>query len=468
MKNFLRVDNGETLEDLSRGMGQGLHWFPEHFSLSRLAAVMVGMANGEGGVVLIGLAPRSNQVTGVSDAPETADRIIQAALLCDPPLILPMPRLVDLPAGQVLRQQIPAGLPQVYSLEGRYLERENTQTNPMPARRLRQLLMERGVVQFEAQVPPGAALVDLEPSKIEAYLNGLGISAESLQSGWQQYLLPRGCLKGQAQGLAPTYAALLLFGKTPQRWLPNATILAVRFPGVSYGDAFIKQEIAGTLPEQLRQAEAFMLSNLRRRVQLVGLERQEMLEYPAHAVRELLVNAVAHRDYNQGGDMIHLNIYSDRLEVISPGKLPGPVNLENLLEARFSRNAVLVQLLADMGFIERLGYGLNRVVTLMRQAGLRPPRFEENGGTFKVTLWGESSDQQPPLDLSAYTALGLNPRQQMALEFLARQRRISSREFQELCPDVHAETLRRDLADLVGRGILLKVGDKRATYYILK
>ena len=211
-----------------------------------------------------------------------------------------------------------------------------------------------------------------------------------------------------------------------------------------------------------------MLSNLRRRVQLVGLERQETLEYPAHAVRELLVNAVAHRDYNQGGDMIHLNIYSDRLEVISPGKLPGPVNLENLLEARFSRNAVLVQLLADMGFIERLGYGLNRVVSLMRQAGLRPPRFEESGGTFKVTLWGESGDPHPPVDLSAYVAAGLNPRQQMALEYLARQRRISSREFQELCPDVHAETLRRDLADLVGRGILLKVGDKRATYYILK
>jgi ATP-dependent DNA helicase RecG len=156
--------------------------------------------------------------------------------------------------------------------------------------------------------------------------------------------------------------------------------------------------------------------------------------------------------------------------VHSPGGLPGPVTLENLLEARFSRNAVIVQALSDLDYVERLGYGLNRVVELMRQNGLRAPKFEETAGAFRVTLYAEQ--MRPAHDLSHgpafYQDLELNPRQQMALDYLARRRRITNREYQELCPEVHSETLRRDLVDLVERNIVIKVGDKRATYYILK
>jgi ATP-dependent DNA helicase RecG len=156
--------------------------------------------------------------------------------------------------------------------------------------------------------------------------------------------------------------------------------------------------------------------------------------------------------------------------VTSPGGLPGPVTLDNLLEARFSRNAVIVQVLADLGFVERLGYGLDRVVTVMRQSNLRLPRFEETAGCFKVTLYGagEMALRGPLPDLSRYQEMGLNLRQNMALAYLAVNKRISNSQYQELCPEVHSETLRRDLADLVKQSVLLKVGDKRATYYILK
>lgn len=462
-------------ELLGGSMGPRLHWFPEETSASKLAAAMVGMANTQGGVVLLGVAPRSGVVQGIQHPQEAQDRVFQAALLSDPPLVLPIPRLVRSAQGQVLWISIPAGLPHVYNLEGRYLGRENTQTNPLSPRRLRQLLMERGVIQFESQVPPGASLVDLDEAKVQAYIDLLPLPAERFQEGAaadsaarQQVLLHRGCLKQVNGALAPTYAGLLLFGSYPQQWLPNAAILAVRFSGDSLGDRFLKQEIAGTLPEQLQQAEAFFHSNIRRLVRIEGLAHTEKPEYPSDAVRELLVNAVAHRDYNLGGDCIHLRLFSDRLEIQSPGGLPGPVNLGNLLEARFSRNAVIAQVLADMGFVERLGYGLNRVVSLVRQEGLRPPLFDETGGAFRVTIWGETLEAPAPLDLPAGIEEGLNPRQQLALAFLARHRRITNREYQDLCPDVHPETLRRDFADLVERKLLLKIGDKKSTYYIFK
>ena len=261
---------------------------------------------------------------------------------------------------------------------------------------------------------------------------------------------------------------MLLFGSHPQRWLPTATILAARFSGTGFADRFVKQDITGSLPEQLRQAESFVKSNLQSVVRLVGLTHQETLEYPLEAVRELLVNAAAHRDYNAQGDSIHLNIFSDRLEVTSPGSLPGPVTLDNLLKARFSRNPIIVQLLSDLGFVERLGYGLDRVVSIMWQSGLRPPRFEELAGSFRVTLFNAPLHDVAPPEIARYRSLDLNPRQEAALNFLLTQRRITNSDYQELCPEVHPESLRRDLADLVSRGVLIKIGDKRATYYILK
>jgi ATP-dependent DNA helicase RecG len=148
--------------------------------------------------------------------------------------------------------------------------------------------------------------------------------------------------------------------------------------------------------------------------------------------------------------------------------LPGPVTLENLLEARFSRNAVIAQVLSDLGYVERLGYGLNRVVQEMRQNGMPPPSFEDTPASFKATLYGEASLGHPVIDLSSYNDLQLNPRQQAALAYLARHKRITNRDYQTLCPEVHPETLRRDLVSLVSVGVLIKVGDRRATYYILK
>jgi ATP-dependent DNA helicase RecG len=466
---------------LQRGKGAGLHWYPEDVPVARLAATLVGMANSSGGVVVLGVSPHSGQMLGLAEPEAMIDRVFQAALLADPPLVLPLPQEQRVGQVRLLLVTVPPGLPHVYNLEGRYLGREGAQTNPLPARRLRQLLLERGAVQFESQSPPDATLDDLDPQQVAAYLAALQLPAGELS---EVVLLRRGCLQRvrpepstaaptaptapTAPRYRPTYAALLLFGRRPQQWLPSAVILAVRFAGTTFGDQFIKQEIGGSLPEQLRQAELFLRDNLRQVVRMKGLTHAEVLEYPFDALRELIVNAVAHRDYSLQGDTIHLNIFADRLEISSPGGLPGPVTLNNLLEARFSRNAVIVQALADLGFVERLGYGLDRVVELLRQASLRPPRFEEVAGSFRVTLSGEPAQAAPSPGLARYQNLAINPRQEQALVFIAAHRRISNSDLQDLCPDVHPETLRRDLVDLVNRGVLIKIGDKRATYYVLK
>ncbi|MCZ7551054.1 MAG: hypothetical protein B6D39_02200 [Anaerolineae bacterium UTCFX2] len=475
---------------LAQGIGSTLHWFPADVSVYRLASVMVGLANGCGGRILIGIAPRSPQVQGIHDIEKALDTVLQAALLIDPPLVLPIPDTEVIDNRMIMVVSIPAGLPDVYNLEGRYLGREDSQTNPLPARKLRALLMERGALQFERQTHPEAALDDLDPDAVSEYIRWLGLpDTEPVEP----LLLKRGCVRWRQEAettrrrsakrnavdradeisrvLRPTYAGLLMFAKEPQQWLPNATILMARFTSRSLSDRFAKKEARGALPDQLRQAEAFLRENISSQVRLVGLTHQEAPEYPFEVVRELLINAAAHRDYNNQGDNIHIHLFADRLEVISPGGLPGPVTLENLLEARFSRNAVLMQLLSDMGFGERMGYGLKRVVEALRRNGMRQPVFEETGGVFRVTIFRaveEDSQERTLQTLKVLQDVTLNPRQEQAVSFLIRHRRITNRDYQDLCPEVHSETLRRDLVDLVERDILIKIGDKRATYYILK
>jgi ATP-dependent DNA helicase RecG len=458
--------------------GEGIAFHPEAVTPENLAETLVALANAEGGSILVGVGlqsghPSRRHSLASSDAAaspelsELLERALQAALAADPPLIIPLPQLVEVEGKTVLEVIVPPGLPHVYSTNGRYLIREGAQNVPLNPRQLRRLMIERGAVSFEALVPDGARLDDVDWDRAERYLSGLGgLPAASREEA----LLRRGCL-AQTQGgeLRPTCAGLLLFGREPQRWVHASEILVARYAGTTMSDRFVKEEIRGTLPEQIRRAEAFVASNMRRGVRLLGLERVEETEYPADVVREAIVNAVAHRDYQIRGDEIRILMFSDRIEFYSPGRLPGHVTIANLVNERFSRNEIIVQVLSDMGFIERLGYGIDRMIRLMAEAGLLPPRFEETAAGFRVTLVGHGEALiSEEADARRWRHLGLNERQEKALAYLVEKGRITNSEFQELCPDVSAETIRRDLADLVRRNLLLRIGDKRATYYIFK
>lgn len=449
---------------IEEGRGPEVDWFPGDINQSSLAETLVAMANSGGGQVLIGISPRAGQVQGVQHPEEILDRIFLASLASEPTLVLPVPRKIQFEEKTILWLVIPPGLPNAYSLNGRYLGREGTRNVPLTARRLRSLLVERGILPFETRIAEDASLSDLDEAQVHAYLDVLEVSPEG---PWQEVLIQRGCLRRMAGKPIPTYAGLLLFGKNPQMWLPNATILAARFQGDSLAERFLKKEFTGSLPGQVQQANQFILDQIARRVQVTGLIHQTTPEYPQEAVRELLVNAVAHRDYNLQGDTIHCNLFASRLEIISPGLLPGPMTLDTLLKARFSRNPILMQILSDLGFVERIGFGLDRVVAAMRDNQLPPPVFEEFAGCFRVTLH-QRAPEVLPFQVPFSQETELNSRQVAVTRYLVKNKQVTNRQFQDLCSDVHPETLRRDLVDLVRRGILIKIGDKRATYYVLK
>jgi len=266
-----------------------------------------------------------------------------------------------------------------------------------------------------------------------------------------------------------TTVGLLLFGKAPQRFLPQSGLVFVKFSGTEpRGEGGLpgydrREEIGGPLARVIETTWRLMRGEMRDGAVVKGLEREERPEYPLFAVREALVNAVCHRDYRVKGRRIEIRMFTDRLEVISPGGLPGFMTVDNLVEEHFSRNPRLVAGLFQWGYIEELGLGIDRMIEEMTQAGHAPPQFTPKPNSFTVTLTNRKDRRATPIWEKT-----MNERQARALTYLRERGQITNREYQQLCPDVSAETLRLDLVDLVDRGVLMRIGAKKGTYYILK
>lgn len=466
------MDTIDIAQIYAQGQSETLAFEVEGAPVSRLAETLAALANAQGGSVLVGVDPATDTVKGVREVDAAREKAMAAGLRCEPPLVLPRPGMVMLEGKPILLVTIPSGLPHAYALRGKYMTRDGKKNRALGPRQLRDLLRNRGEGNFEAQALPGATLDDLDRERVHGY-GQLFLSEDTARHRWDEATLDllyrRGCLAKENSTYRPTVAGLLLFGREPQRLLPSAEILLARYQGTEMSDAFIRDTARGSLPDQIRAAEAFLVTNMRKGARIADFKRDEKLEYPLSAVREAIVNAVAHRDYQIRGEEIRVLMFSDRIQVYSPGRLPGHITVENIVEERFARNEVIVQVLTDMGFVERLGYGIDRILRQMREAGLPKPQFAETANGFRVTLRGAGEEfVAGGPDRDRYRNLPLNERQNAALQFLHQNNRITNRDYHELYPDVSDETIRRDLADLVEAGLLLKMGDRRGTYYILK
>lgn len=452
-----------------KGQSESVTFDLESAPVNRVAETLAAFANAQGGLLFLGIDPKTNAPRGIKDAETALDKILAACQRCEPPLVLPRPETVTLEEKEILIVEVPIGLPHAYGLRGKYLTRAGKKNIALGPRQLRELLRARGEANFEMLPAPNAALDDLDDALVKKYAVDFLGDPSPKKDAIHDLLLRRGCLIKDGNSFRPTISGYLLFGAEPQRAFPSAEILLARYAGKQMTDEFLRESVRGPLPEQIRRAEAFVVANMRKGSRIDGLQREDKPEYPIPALREAIVNAVAHRDYAIRGDEIRVMLFSDHIEVYSPGKLPGHVTVDNIVEERFSRNEVIAQVLADLGFIERLGYGIDRMIRLMREWGLPAPRFAETANGFRVTLRGPGEKLVvDEIDRSKWQKLNLNERQLAALEFLAKNQRITNRDYREMFSDVSEETIRRDLADLVENGVLLKMGDKKGTYYILK
>lgn len=325
----------------------------------------------------------------------------------------------------------------------------------------------------DLQPAPGATLDDLDRTLIEAYrsealkrrpdpdLAGLDTPA----------LLERlGAARQLRRRLVPTLTGALFFARDPQRFYPSLTITFLHFAGTATThpdpDAPLyldNREFRGPIPAMIEAARAAVFQRVGRRAVVSGFRRQDVPDYPEIAVREAIINAVAHRDYSRTGSFIQIRLFDDRIEVQSPGGLAGGLTVDDLVHEQYTRNPHVMRLLEGLGYVERRGVGIDEMIAAMEQAGLPRPLFEDRRTSFWVTLYGPRASQ---IGVD-YVRLGLNDRQIQAIAYLRERGRITNREYQILF-DVSERTALYDLSDLVDKGVLLPVRGGRGRHYILR
>lgn len=263
----------------------------------------------------------------------------------------------------------------------------------------------------------------------------------------------------------PTNAALLLFGRDPQRFLPCAEVRCMHFHGTEIQRPVPFYRIfKGTVFGQVDMAVDFVMSKLNRSVGTRAESSQAPVrdEIPHDVIREAIVNAVAHRDYTSAG-AVQVSVFADRVEVWNPGTLPASLTTESLRHPHGSipRNHRLCEVLFLARYIEKYGTGTLMMIRESLAHNLPEPDFAQRGGEFTVALWRDWLTDR------VMAELWLNERQKQAIIHLKARTRIANSEYQALVRVARA-TATRDLEGLLIKGVLEKVGTTgKGTYYVL-
>ena len=433
-------------------------------SAQALAETLVAFANTDGGTILLGV-DAAGEVTGELQI-EDVDSVLRAALAyCRPIVRTELERIEDR-GGLAVAIIVPRSADLHGLTDGRMLIRSGEGNAPMDAQRVQYLAVSKATLDFEKEIVPDASRDDLDPEVINDYIEHRQKRVgRDLSETPDELLHLLGVMTRSGQ---ITVAGILLFGKDPQAFLPQSGVTYVRFPGKEpQARCTRREDFDGALARIIERCWQVLLVELRGEAIMRGLKREEYTILPLEAVREALVNAVSHREYRLTGRRVEIRQYDDRLEIISPGSLPAYITLDNMVEEHFSRNSRVVKGLYEWRYIEELGLGVDLIYSLMQQQGHPPPEFKADQNTVVVTL-RRGVGIPLPLRFAPDEEGRLNERQIKAILYLRQYGRITQREYRDLCEDVSPETLRLDLADLVDKSVIVKIGDKKGTSYILK
>src|SRR6266702_1037283 len=393
-----------------------------------MAERLCGMANAQGGVIIIGVEDAKYKIIGVPDdrLAMTIDTVLRAARQnVKPELVLdpPEPEIYTVDGKKLVVATVKPSHGPVYQAHGIYWVRRGTHTVSLGLPELLEMANDRGLVDWEHQPVRNGTLEDLDLEKVKAYLARR--SANSRQASRfkeiERVLLGMECaVKTSNDEVVPTNAGMLFFGSHPQERIIQSDVACVLFRetvGASrYADRRI---ITGTLQELIDGAELFLSRYIAVGAKVEGFKRIDIPEYSLEVLREAVINAVMHLDYSKRGESVRVFCYPDRVEIHSPGLLLPGITVEQMERGEVQsklRNPTLANLLMGIpGYMERLGSGIRFMLDDTKRLGLPGSQFREvnefvvtfrkapalvapqTQPQYRETLWGDDQDAQPEI-----------------------------------------------------------------------
>jgi len=371
------------VEIIARGESEKVEFKASLSEEREIMETICGFSNTAGGIILVGVND-NGEIVGVETGRKTIDDLLNKIKFSIEPMIIPQIEVVDIEGKKVLVISVAEGINKPYFVGGLSFKRIGKTNQRLTKEELERMILEKykGLASFEERTI-GEAIDEIDEQEIKRFVENVK-SARNIvlaYSSIKEFLERLGLLK---EGKL-TNAAVLCFSRKSELYFSYAILKCGRFRNGMVSE----REITGPLLSQVENGLEFLMEHLSF-THTIGKngKREERYEVPIEALREALVNAVVHRDYEVASP-IYIKIFDDRIEIINPGKLLPPLTPEKLRQEHPSilRNPKIANIFFLYGFIERWGYGTNKMIEACVKNGLKEPEFIEEDGFFKTVIY---------------------------------------------------------------------------------
>ena len=459
----------DATEMIRRGESEKLE-FKESLSLrDEIGKAISAFSNTNGGVILVGVTDVGS-VIGVDIGSNTIEN--EAGYIkrhTDPP-IFPFIKVLEADGKNIVAIEVEESSDKPVFFKKYAHKRVGKSNQRMSSSEMRRLAHEdKPKLLWDGKICDDAGLEDIDEEKVRWFLEKARFERR-LDVSYDTSVIDALERLNLIKNNNLTNAAILLFGKRPQKFFLQSKLRCARYKGTTPVDFIDLRVIEGTIVDQVEGAEKFILSHIKKAAKIVGFKRLEVLEYPLNALREAIVNAICHRDYASSSD-ITIGIFDNRIEISNPGTLPEPLTPADLKHKHRSipRNPLVANAFFMIRNVEQWGEGTNKIVQWCLEHGLREPDFENIAGGFLVSFHGPDDillliPESGEINLEE---LGLNERQIKGLEIIFKNGKITNSEYAREF-NISRNSATNDLTSFIEKGLIKRIGKGRGCYYIPK
>lgn len=465
-------------EMLTSPEGKTLEFKRDTSALKQIMRTIVAFANTAGGVIVLG-RDDNGDIVGVEDPLQVEEQLTNSIADSIVPMLMPDIEIISVDGKSLLCIRVAHWFgPFFLKSEGRErgvyvrLGSSTRQAGPEFIAEIERAGQGRS---FDRLPRPELSIDDLDLEVVQTTFDHVG------QKITEHKLVSLGVLVSYGERLVPSNGGVILFGKEDVReqYFPDARISCALFQGENKTHFLDRLDIEGGILPALVEVPKFVRRNTRLASEIQTFVRKDIPAYSEVALREVLINAIAHADYSLTGMRIMIAIFSDRLEIQNPGLLPFGMTIESFKAgASMVRNRTIAKVLRQLSLMEEWGSGYHRIVTACTGDGYPLPEWEEIGPVLRVifashpqttNLSVNQAKEDVPVNVPANVPVNVpvNERQQWFLDQLRQGIQYGPADIAAKW-DVVLKTAKRDIADLRKKDLIIFVGPPKTGVYKLK
>jgi ATP-dependent DNA helicase RecG len=454
----------DTAKMISDGESEKVEFKPSLSQKDKIMESVSAFSNTSGGIILIGVSDQG-EVINVDIGRRTLEDLAGYIKRNSDPPVYPSLGTLQFKNSTLLFVEVKESPEKPVFFNDKAYKRVGRTNQRISAHGIRKMAQEeRKKLTWDERICENATLDDIDWEFVENEFIPLyeRVSEKKVASSAQEFLrAARTTISGK-----PMNAGILLFGRDPLKFFPNSYIALARYMGMAVGGEKLDyKEFRGKLFEQIDNCYAYLMEHtaMMSRLSPGDVKRTDLPEYGRFSLRELVTNAVCHRDYEDQCGKIIIKMFDDKIEFSNIGGLPEGVTAKNIASSQYSRNPVIASLLAKVNYIEEMGEGWDKIIEEHRSHPLKPemPEILSGGNSTLVTLFSiKKKFKKEDLEM-------LSDRQRKIMDHLKKHGNIS----RIVCMDllgVSKDTAVRELVGLVSKDMIERKGVGRGISYVLK